>query len=364
MSEHPSPAAAPPHFAPSVSVVLPVYNGLATLGRALASIQAQTYPGVSEIIVVDDGSDEDTAAFLAERFPGVRYLRQEHTGIPGAARNRGVAAATGEFVAFLDADDEWLPDKLARQIAAIAAEPDLRFVLTRAYTHALDDALHDPGPAPQPSPWRPDLERWLSYGFRRRLHLHTSPSSWLVSRAAWEALGGQDTAWPDNGDWHMVTRALLAGIPLAIVMEPAYIYHCNLGSQSHRLVRQDLAAQARRVVDFVQSLRPDATANPQLSPALHHRLLYGEARTYGRFLLRYGYPGTALAMYRLAWGCRVSAGESARLLPYLALLPLLAGLPEPWGPWCRLTCALRDLKWSLLRARRRGRAGFRAPGCE
>ena len=363
MPERSSPPV-PPHVAPSVSVVLPVYNGLATLGRALASIQAQTYPGVAEIIVVDDGSDEDTAAFLAEGFPDVRYLRQEHTGIPGAARNRGAAAATGEFLAFLDADDEWLPDKLARQVAAIAAEPDLRFVLTRAYTHTLDDGLHDPGAAPLPSPWRPDLERWLSYGFRRRLHLHTSPSSWLVSRGVWEALGGQDTAWPDNGDWHTVTRALLAGIPLAIVMEPTYLYHCIRGSQSHRLVRQDLAAQARRVVGFLQGLGPDATAHSPLAPAVHRRLLFGEARTYGRFLLRYGYLGTALAMYRVAWGCRVSAGESARLLPYLALLPLLAGLPEPWGPWCRLTCALRDLKWGLLRALRHGRAGLQTPGCE
>jgi len=113
----------------SVSVVIPVYNGVRHLGDALASVLAQTRPA-QEVIVVDDGSTDGSAVLLRDRFPTVRCLRQDNAGA-GAARNRGVAAATGDFLAFLDADDLWEPDKLQRQLAAFAADPGLEMVLCR-----------------------------------------------------------------------------------------------------------------------------------------------------------------------------------------------------------------------------------------
>lgn len=345
-----------PQPGPTVSAIVPVYNALATLGRALSSIAAQTYPHVAEIIVVDDGSEEDTAAFLGEHFPGVTCLRQEHTGIPGAARNRGAAAATGELLAFLDADDEWLPDKLERQVALLAAAPDLGLVVTRAQHRRLDERLHAPPATLLPDPWRLDLARWLNYDFRAAAGFHACPSSWLIRREVWEALGGQDTAWPDNGDWHLITRALLAGVPTVMVMTPTYIYHCDLASQSHRLVWRGLAAQARRVLGFLQDLAA-REGGPVLPPEVMQGLLHSEARTYGAFLVRYGYPGAALEMDRLAWRCRVPLARRLRVLPGLALLPLLAHCPEPWEPWCRLMCTLRNLKWGLRRTLGRQRAG-------
>ncbi|HZP65023.1 MAG TPA: glycosyltransferase family A protein [Rudaea sp.] len=104
----------------SVSVVVPTYNCGSRLGRALRSIEAQTYPADRiEILVVDDGSTDDTAdvvhEFAAQARVETRYFRQENAG-PAAARNRGLNFACGDTIAFLDADDWWEPEKLARQV--------------------------------------------------------------------------------------------------------------------------------------------------------------------------------------------------------------------------------------------------------
>ncbi len=103
---------------PLVSVVVPLYNKAPTVARALASIQSQTFGG-HETIVVDDGSTDASAA-IAERFTGerLRVVRQANAG-PGAARNRGIADARGSLLAFLDADDEWLPRFLEQSVALL-----------------------------------------------------------------------------------------------------------------------------------------------------------------------------------------------------------------------------------------------------
>jgi glycosyltransferase involved in cell wall biosynthesis len=109
--------------APRVSVVVPVYNRQDAIGAALSSATAQTYRSF-EIVVVDDGSTDDTAARVASSYPSVRLLRlPRNTGV-AAARNRGIAAARGELIAFLDSDDLWSPDKLAVQVADLDAHPE------------------------------------------------------------------------------------------------------------------------------------------------------------------------------------------------------------------------------------------------
>jgi glycosyltransferase involved in cell wall biosynthesis len=110
-----------------VTIVIPCLNYSQYLGKAIRSVQAQQY-GPFEIIVVDDGSTDDSAA-IAERA-GVRLIRQTNAGL-GAARNTGLAAANGEFVVFLDADDELLPDALASGVAALRARPTKSCVVRR-----------------------------------------------------------------------------------------------------------------------------------------------------------------------------------------------------------------------------------------
>jgi glycosyltransferase involved in cell wall biosynthesis len=107
--------------APHVSVVIPAFNAASTIEAALASVSAQTFQDY-ELIVVDDGSTDDTAAVVAHTAPGATVVRQENGG-PGRARNAGIRASRGRLIAFLDADDEWLPHKLEAQVAYFHAYP-------------------------------------------------------------------------------------------------------------------------------------------------------------------------------------------------------------------------------------------------
>ena len=108
---------------PLISCVVPVFNGERYLRKALESIFQQTHRPL-EVIVADDGSTDGTAAIAAGYDEPAMYLRQSHTG-SAAARNLGLSAARGEFVAFLDADDLWHPEKLARQMARFETRPEL-----------------------------------------------------------------------------------------------------------------------------------------------------------------------------------------------------------------------------------------------
>ncbi|MDE2083006.1 MAG: glycosyltransferase family 2 protein, partial [Burkholderiales bacterium] len=118
----------------SVSVVIPTYNRAAFLPAAVASIRAQSR-ACDEIVIVDDGSRDDTREVVARLGAGVRYLPQANAG-PAAARNRGIEAARGTLVAFLDTDDRWLPQKIERQLALFSREPALALV-------AADMAIED-----------------------------------------------------------------------------------------------------------------------------------------------------------------------------------------------------------------------------
>lgn len=112
-----------------VSVVVPLYNKAKYVRRALDSIAAQTLPP-AEVIVVDDGSTDEGPAVVESytRLP-VRLIRQQNAG-PGAARNRGIASASGDLIAFLDADDEWLPEYLETGVQRFAMEPGAALVTT------------------------------------------------------------------------------------------------------------------------------------------------------------------------------------------------------------------------------------------
>ena len=106
---------------PRVSVIIPVYNGAATIDRALESVFAQTFTDY-EIVICDDGSTDDTPSALAKHGDKLRVVRQPNRGLP-AARNAAVAASRGELLALIDHDDEWLPQKLELAVAAMRSDP-------------------------------------------------------------------------------------------------------------------------------------------------------------------------------------------------------------------------------------------------
>ncbi len=166
-----------------VSVVIPVYNGAATIGRAVASVLAQEYDGTIETIVVDDGSTDATREILAGFRGRIRVIHQPNRG-PAAARNAGARLATGEYLAFLDADDEWLPGKLAGAVPPLEARPEVVLVFSDALP--VDAAGHPVAasyvtPDCARAPTMADLlERWWPI----------IPSTAVMRRAAFIAAGG------------------------------------------------------------------------------------------------------------------------------------------------------------------------------
>ena len=130
----------------TVSVVIPCYNGAAFLRETLASVLAQTHP-VLEVIVVDDGSTDDSADIAASFGPPVRVARQPNRG-ESVARNRGVRESRGDWIAFLDADDAWLPNRIEAQFAqsppdAVAMHCNLIFFGVENYTTRIEDTPAD-----------------------------------------------------------------------------------------------------------------------------------------------------------------------------------------------------------------------------
>ncbi len=115
---------------PTISTIIPTYNNASFIAEAIASVQSQTYP-VQEIIVIDDGSTDDTETVVKtiqeKSSVPIHYIKKENGG-PNSARNVGLAKATGEFVAFLDADDRWEPTKLVQQVAPLTKDTELGLV--------------------------------------------------------------------------------------------------------------------------------------------------------------------------------------------------------------------------------------------
>ena len=209
-----------------VSVVIPVYNGEAFLADAIESVLGQTLP-VSEIVVVDDGSSDQTVA-IAEQYAskGVRCIQQRNQG-PSAARNTGIAATAGELIAFLDCDDIWLPQKTALQVEFLAAFPNCGLVAGHSWF------------------WDPlTNRRWVervdaSFQAKKNEMLIRnclgSPSGVMVRRRALEDVGGFDSAHSYAADWELWKR-IQSRWQVGFVDQPLFVYRIvSTGLTLHNL---------------------------------------------------------------------------------------------------------------------------------
>jgi glycosyltransferase involved in cell wall biosynthesis len=167
---------------PRVSVIIPVYNGAATIGRALQSVFDQTFADF-EIVVVDDGSTDRTRAIVEQFGDRVGLVEQANCG-PSAARNNGARHSSGEFLAFLDADDEWLPRKLEQGVAAMLADPDAALV----YSDMI--VVNEAGEEFRRSQIRPDTAHAPSMDEMLTQIWPIMPSTVLLRRAAFDRTGG------------------------------------------------------------------------------------------------------------------------------------------------------------------------------
>lgn len=196
-----------------VTVVIPTYNRARLIAQALESVQAQTTV-VKDIIVVDDGSTDATADVVA-RFTRadsrVRLVAQANAGA-NVARNTGIGEARSDWIAFLDSDDRWLPDKIERQIAALRARPEAVASFTGIIAVDGDRELY-----------RYDMPGELTLGELRRHNALGSTSTALVSRAVLEKVGGFDPVLPSCQDWDLWLRLRREG-PFAVVTDSLILY--------------------------------------------------------------------------------------------------------------------------------------------
>ncbi|GGK08949.1 glycosyltransferase [Luteimonas terricola] len=197
---------------PETSVIIPTWNRRGLIARAVDSVLAQTRP-VEEIIVVDDGSSDGTGEYLAERY-GERIIcvRQDNAGV-SAARNRGLALARGRYLALLDSDDEWLPEKTARQVEFLEARPDIGMVLCNVFRVNPDGSLIDVFDRRRQVPVDGPALRWVL------CDPALAPLSVLMQRQVYETVGGFDESLrtAEDLDFHL---RVAARWPIGVVAEP------------------------------------------------------------------------------------------------------------------------------------------------
>lgn len=267
---------------PKVSVIIPAYNAATSLPSALASARGQSLQDI-EIIVVDDASGDDTAAVAAAAAaadPRVRLLRSDRNRGAAAARNRAMAAAEGEWLALLDADDSFTPDRLARLVAlgeagdADIVADNLRLIAPSGVV--IGDALRPTD--------RLFAEVLTAATFVQRNHFlipgfklgYLKP---LFRRAfVAERQIRQNERLRVAEDYHFVLDCLLAGARFVADPLPGYEYHLTPGSLSRRLSVQDL--QRLRVLDRRLLRRPSVQADAALQRALCRRQWSSEAHVH------------------------------------------------------------------------------------
>lgn len=251
--------------APRVSVVIPVYQGESRIGRTLAQLREQTFTDF-EVVVVNDGSTDATSHVVrhaARDDARIRVVEQDNGGI-AAARNCGIEAARGSAIAFLDDDDRWHRDKLARQIARLDAAPNAAVV-------SCWSALVDPagrllgwrlGGSPDGNVYREMLE-W---------DMVSGGSVALVARKPLEDAGGFDVALPDRADWDLWIR-LARRHAFTCVPETLVGYTRRAGSVSQSYDR--MIAHGRRVLE--KARRDDATITDARHASYEARDVFGAA---------------------------------------------------------------------------------------
>jgi len=289
-----------------VSVIIPTYNRVPYLGGAIRSVLAESMEGV-EIIVVDDGSTDDTEALVRSFKAGLIYLRVPHRGQPAATRNCGLRATRAEFVALLDSDDLFLPGKLSGQAAALAAHPDAALVYSNGYFFSEDTGVpisHVLDGLPTPS----------GDGFADLLRGNfLFPAVTLVRRSCLDAVGGFDEALTLRGveDYDLWLR-LAARFPIVYVPgEVAAIRrHADNLSKNPATIRMG-------VLQVLEKMR---TVEPQLVQRHRAEWYEGAARSHGAIMrqrLREWRIGAAFphAWYALTHAARTPGGG---LLAFLA----------------------------------------------
>lgn len=270
---------------PVFSVIIPAYNSAATLARAVDSVCAQTWPA-HEIIVVDDGSTDDTLQVARGFGDRVRVIHQSNAGV-SMARNRGAEAATGDWLAFLDADDWYYPDRLRWHAEWIAHDPDLDF-LTGDYEYRREDgnlagtsmAMHQSGRAMLEKAdgaekvvmESKEIEIYVADHFG---DIHTL----TVPRKTFRALGGFPAGFRVCEDVHFLSRLCAVSHRVGVICRPlgVYLIHGSSATRSDPLKAQEYNVQALLDLKRLASDFPEPVKHGVMTRLRNGRLNLGYA---------------------------------------------------------------------------------------
>lgn len=220
---------------PQISVIIPTYNGSRYLSEAINSVLGQTYRSY-ELIVVDDGSTDDTTLALQpylnqqiSQHADIRYVSQTNQGV-GAARNHGLRLARAEWIAFLDQDDVWLPEKLALQVDCLQSQPQLGIVHSG---WQIVDAKSQVLSTIQPWQGLPtlDLTAWMQW---KPVFL----GAMLFQRNWLTQIGGFNERWQQTGDVDLVLRLAALECPAAWVRQATVKYRQHSTNTSRKVLEQ------------------------------------------------------------------------------------------------------------------------------
>jgi len=194
-----------------ISVIVPTYNRAQQLPRALDSILCQSC-SPKEIIVVDDGSTDETSALMTSEYPEIVFIQQQNTGV-SSARNVGIKRASGDWIAFLDSDDEWLPEKLEIQMKALYENPGEKICHT-------NEIWIRNGKRVNPKKKHEKFGGWI---FQKCLPLCCiSPSSVIIHKSIFKEIGLFDYSLPVCEDYDLWLR-ITARNPVLYIEEPFLI---------------------------------------------------------------------------------------------------------------------------------------------
>jgi glycosyltransferase involved in cell wall biosynthesis len=216
---------------PRLSVIIPCYNAERYIGATIASVLAQGEPDI-EIIVVDDGSRDGSVQLVREQFPTVRLVQQANQGV-AAARNNGLLEASGEWVAFVDADDIWLPGKLAAQFAQLATAPDCRMSYTAWQVWPSDSPQPEPGVLERLATSAGEARLWNGASGWIYPELLLDCAVWtstvLARRSLFDEIGNFDTGLRIGEDYDLWLRASRV-TPILRVAHPYALYRMHPAS--------------------------------------------------------------------------------------------------------------------------------------
>jgi len=199
-----------------ISIVIPVFNGAKFISKALDSVFNQNYTSI-EVIVVDDGST-DTSNKIIKSYD-VTYFRQNNLGV-ASARNRGIELAKGEFIAFLDQDDIWLPDKLRKQINHLQNHQNIGYVISKQMLY-LEDGLERPA--------------WLKKELLDTPLVGYLPSTLMVRKEVFNTIGMFDSTYIQGSDTDWFFRAYEKNIGMEIINDVLVLRTIHSSNSSHEV---------------------------------------------------------------------------------------------------------------------------------